>query len=313
MSAQTCLTRIARLQESLAQRLNDPAVRVEPYREGIDSWVDIVRRPSFADAVVRSAKVEQRMTRYDGLVEYGQVIEKEVVVTGLLRRHDLPTPPVIAWHRTTDPETEPSWMLIAFVPHFITNQLSGECQRDLGNLARRIHAIEPSGNDLRQLAPSANWHDWIRQRILTRVIAAQRYMSTPEAEYLERVLDAALATRRGRHRSLLHLDLRGPNLAISDNRIIAIFDLANAIIGDPYLELGRIRGCGLLSPEFLEGYGETLHNLEQYGPALDAYELDLTALLVVVSREETDDARLHRQMVERTSTLLARLGCALGV
>jgi aminoglycoside phosphotransferase (APT) family kinase protein len=308
MSAQTCASRIARLQKSLAQRLNDPAVVLERYRDGIDSWVDLVRRPGCADAVVRSAKVERRMTRYEGLVDYGEVIEKEIVVSRLLREHNIPTPQVIAWHHSADPESEPSWTLTEFVPHVTVNQLSSECQRDLGKLARRIHSIKPSGDDLKQFPPAENWHEWIRQRILTRIQAAQAYMPIPSREYVDRFIGVALATRPLHPESLLHLDLREPNLAISNDRIIGVFDLANALVGDSYLELGRIRGCGLLTPGFLEGYGETLENLKQHRLALDAYELDLTALLVVVSREETDNIDLHRTMIQRTTALLERLG-----
>jgi len=105
----------------------------------------------------------------------------------------------------------------------------------------------------------------------------------------------------------LHLDLRAPNLAIRGNRIRGVLDLSNAILGDPYLELARIRGSDLLTPEFLQGYGATFLELEQNRPALDAYELDLAALLVVVSREEIDDDLLHDRMVKRTTMLLERL------
>jgi len=308
MSAQMPATRIAQLQRSLSQRLADPSVVVEPYRDGIDSWVDLVHRANHAEAIVRSAKVELRMTRYEGLVDYGEVVEKEVVVSRLLRQHGIPTPEVIAWHRSTNPAIDPTWMLLEFVQHATATQLSSKCQRDLGNLARRIHAIKPRGEDLKVFAPAQSWHEWIKQRILMRVVAAQAYMQIPAPEYVDRILSAALQTRPHNPDSLLHLDLREPNLAIEGDQIIGIFDLANAVVGDPYLELGRIRGCSLLTPPFLEGYGETLENLERHRAALDAYELDLTALLVVVSREETDDERLHQAMIQRTTTLLERPG-----
>jgi hypothetical protein len=83
--------------------------------------------------------------------------------------------------------------------------------------------------------------------------------------------------------------------------------LSNAIVGDPYLELARIRGCDLLTPAFLEGYGLGAAELERHRRLLDAYELDLSALLVVVSREEIDDDVLHARVVSRTATLLDRL------
>lgn len=300
--------RIERLRQSLVQRLDDEKLRIEPYRDGVDSWVDLAIRPEAPVAVVRSSKVEHRMTRYEGLVDYALVIEKEVAVARLLRTAGVPTPRVLTWHRTTDPEREPSWMLVEFVPHDAIDELSTECARELGTIARQIHAIEPSGEDLRPLVPAGeSWPDWIRRRILSRVAAAQRYMAVPNSVDVEPLLRAALAERPAHPSALLHLDLRPPNLAIRDNRIVGVFDLANAIVGDPYLELARIRGCGLLTPAFMEGYGQESAQLLRNARAMDAYELDLTALLVVVTREETEDDRLHADMVARTTLLLERL------
>ena len=299
--------RIQRLKHALARRLNDPAVEVEPYRDGVDCWVDLVRRSTAPLAVVRSPKVERSQTRYDGLVDFGAVFEKEVVVSRLLREAGIPTPMVLAWNRSTDPVTEPSWMLLEFVRHEPADHLSKETQRQLGRIAQRIHAIQPSGSDLHRLSRPAPWTEWIRHRILMRISAARRYMPIPALSHVEPALMAALSGREDHVLALLHLDLRAPNLAIGGNRIFGVLDLSNAIAGDPYLELARLRGSDLLTPEFLLGYGTTSAELERNGPALDAYELDLAALLVVVSREEIDDDLLHDRMVKRTVTLLERL------
>ncbi|HEX8130981.1 MAG TPA: phosphotransferase, partial [Pyrinomonadaceae bacterium] len=199
------------------------------------------------------------------------------------------------------------------VPHTPVEFLSAESQVELGRIARRIHAIRPSGADLQRLSPPAPWHEWICRRIRARVASAGRYMPLPDMEKVERALVAALGSRVEHACVLLHLDLRAPNLALSEHRIAAVFDLGNAIAGDPYLELARIRGCDLLTPEFLRGYGEEPERLERNRHVLDAYELDLAALLVVVSREEINDDQLHEQMLKRTETLLARLTAGHGV
>ena len=298
--------RLQRLQDALSRHL-DETVEVMPYSGGVDCWVDIVRRRDAPDVVVRSAKIERLVTRYDGLVDFGVVLEKEVAVSRLLREANIPTPAVLAWHRSSDPEIEPSWMVAEFVPHETSDEVSPRAQVELGRLARRLHAIEPQGSDVGPLAPPAHWNEWIVQRLLMRVEAAGNYMPIPASPVIRGALAAAIETRQSNAGSLLHLDLRGPNLAIDGDRILAIFDLANAIVGDPLLELARIRGCGLLTPEFLEGYGEDPAKLAQADAALDAYELDLAALLVVVSREEFEDESLHRRMVERVDMLLARL------
>lgn len=299
------VARTERLRRILSRELGDPTVLVEPYRDGVDSWVDLVTRRGRAREVVRSSKVELRQTRYEGLVNYGEVLEKEIAVARLFHEAGVPTPRVITWQRTLDPRSEPSWMLVEFIRHEPVPRLSIECERQLGLIARRIHAIEPSGGDRRPFERIERWHDWIRERILRRVEAAGRYMTVPDTAELGMKLQAALSSRPPDPTALLHLDLRGPNLVVEQDQIVSVLDLANAIIGDPYLELARLRGSGLLTAAFLEGYG--------YGSgiardrALDAYELDLAALLVVVSREEIDDEELHREMVLRTTQLCRRL------
>jgi aminoglycoside phosphotransferase (APT) family kinase protein len=296
--------RLERLREAVARHLNDNTVEVSAYREGVDCWVDLARCGIAPDAVVRTAKSERLLTRYDGLVDFGVTLEKEVAVARLLESAGIPTPRVLAWWRSSDPEREPSWMLVERVPHTPSDDVSPTAQVELGRLARKLHGIEPVGSDLAHLPQTAPWTRWIVERILRRLDAARRYMRIPPLVLLEPMLSRALDHRVGHSRSLLHLDLRGPNLAIEGNKIVAIFDLANAIVGDRYLELARIRGCGLLTPHFLSGYGEDPAELERNWTTLDAYELDLAALLVVVSQEEIDDDALHRRMVERVHLLL---------
>jgi hypothetical protein len=299
--------RLERLRRSLSQWLNTAGIRVEAYREGVDCWVDRVTLHQQASAVARSAKVERAMTRYEGLVDFGEGLEKEVAVVRLLRDAGVPTPAVLAWHRTTDADAEPSWMLLEYVPHDPLESLIPDAQMDLGRVARRIHGIRPSGHDRFLLRDATRWSEWIAARISMRIEAAAYYISIPDRTQLERILRATFRERDEWAVSLLHLDLRPPNLAIQNNRIVAVFDLANSIAGDPWLELGRIRGCGLLTPAFLKGYGLSGEQIEQNRNLLDAYELDLAALLVVVSREEMIDEALHDRMGRRTIMLIEQL------
>jgi aminoglycoside phosphotransferase (APT) family kinase protein len=99
------------------------------------------------------------------------------------------------------------------------------------------------------------------------------------------------------------MDLRPANVCVADGGIAALIDVANCIVGDPLMELGRIRGYGLLTDEFLAGYGSP-----ELSPALlDLYELDTALLLTVVSVEEFDDPDLHRDQAARAAELAARI------
>jgi hypothetical protein len=300
--------RLERLRHSLARVLSEKSVRVEPYRGGVDCWVDLVMRSGRPLVCVRSAKVERLATRYDGIVDFGEGLEKEVVVSRLLRDANIPTPEILAWHRA-DSAQDPSWMLVEYVPHAPTETLSEQSERELGVLARRIHEIRPPADRAARLPPGAPWQQWITRRILARVDAARRYMALPRLDRLEKAIGGVLQHRSSGPGSLMHLDLRAPNLAIANDRIIGVFDLSNALVGDPYLELARIRGSGLLTPSFLAGYGVADADLERNRRVLDVYELDVTTLLVVVSREEFDDPELHVRMVERSSVLIEQAMC----
>lgn len=299
--------RLERLRNSLALRLGDPDIVVERYRGGVDCWVDRVGRGDGTSAAVRSAKIERLETRYEGLVDHAVVLERDLLVTRLLREAGIPVPAVFAWHQTRDLEREPSWVLSEFIAHEPLERLPNIAHRSLGRLAREIHTIHPRGDDRRALAPRGTWSEWILNRLMQRIAAARRYTPLPDPDEVTRALKAALGDRQAEAGSLLHLDLRGPNLAVRGSEIVGVFDLSNAIVGDRYLELARVRGCGLLTAAFLDAYAEPPGELERHAVLLDAYELDLAALLTVVSREEFDDIELHARMAQRTRTLLERV------
>jgi aminoglycoside phosphotransferase (APT) family kinase protein len=268
--------------------------------------VDQVEWPGGAPAVVRSAKVERLTTRYDGLVDFGVELEKQVMAAALLRDHGVPAPDVLAWFQTTDPEAEPSWMVLERIEHEAADWSDAALQSELGDIARRIHSIAPPAA-FGTPPPASRWERWMTDRILARVAAAAAYVPVPaDRDRVRSAVEAVAQAREPHAVHLLHMDLRPPNVAIRDGKIVSVFDLANTLRGDPWLELGRIRGCGLLSPAFLHGYGG--RDLDgEFEAALDVYELDLSALLVVVSREEFDDPTLHATMSYRTRVLLERI------
>jgi aminoglycoside phosphotransferase (APT) family kinase protein len=95
------------------------------------------------------------------------------------------------------------------------------------------------------------------------------------------------------------MNLRAANVCVREGGIVALIDVANCLVGDPLLELGRIRAHGLLDQEFLTGYGLDLATLTHNEMTLlDVYDLDTAALLTVVGIEEIDDIELHNMQRE---------------
>jgi aminoglycoside phosphotransferase (APT) family kinase protein len=253
--------------------------------------------------VLRSPRREQLETAYEGTVDFGAVLAKEVAVFALLGAHGVPVPRVHAWYRRQDPG-ELSWMLCDYVPHEPVEVLTPPLQRQLGGIARDIHAIRADDPSLQPIRP---WPQYMQQRLHGRLAAAARYCQDLPVEEVLAAAGPLLAGRAGAGGSLLHMDLRAANLCVRDGQIVAVLDVANAIGGDPLLELGRIRNYGLLTPEFCDGYGVAAAALAEVASVLDVYELETAALLTVVAVEEAGDEALLVSSRDRVRELCAAL------
>jgi hypothetical protein len=290
------------LRTSIQQILRQVDVRVEEWRSGTDFWADLVYDGPELVGVARSARVERIETSYDGLVDFGDVLVKEALATDLLREFRVPVPQVLHLQRARFAE-DVSWSLAQFIESDDGTDVSPDL-RQLGRLTRRLHGIQPGSAWLR---PSADWAGFFTRRLSRRLSAAARYADVPaDAGFLERV-NAALGTRDHLATSLLHMDLREENLCLRSGDIVGVLDLANCMVGDPLLELARIRAYGLLNHEFLDGYGFDRHFDEIEETLLDIYRLDTEALLVAVAVEELDDAEFQQQKIRQTQLLCDRL------
>lgn len=304
--------RMERLEQSLARHFDFAWTRLRPFRAGVDAWVDALDLADGRMLVVKTPKLEVQHTRYERTVAFGAELPRQLAAAAELRRAGVPTPRILAHHSRSRGSEEPSWLVMEFVDHEDSDWEDPTLQRELGTLARRIHHLEPPPKQALAAGlldrGTMGWGAWIVGRILDRLDAARAYMEIPVKDRIQPRLLEIAGLREDHARSLLHLDLRQPNIAVRSGRIVSLFDLGNAIVGDPFLELARIRAAGLLTGAFCEGYGLDPRQIEDQGALLDAYELDVAALLVVVSREEFDDSALHERMAERTGELLRRLG-----
>ncbi len=292
--------RIEALARSVRAALGEPSLVVRPWRSGLDFWADLAEIDTQL-VVLRSPRNELLQTSYEGLVDYGAIIEREVQALGLMSSAGLPVPEVLGWQRAQR-ASEASWVLLSYVPH---DEPADIPMTQLGELTRRLHAIEPSQPGL---TVPESWSGFVWSRLRQRLDAARAYCQIPAEEELQPGVTALLESRSDAARSLLHMDLRAANLCIRDGRIAAVIDVANCLVGDPMLELGRLRCFGLLTDAFLSGYGLDLSNLNADElTLLDVYELDTAALLTVVAVEETDDPDLHKLQRARTECLAAQL------
>lgn len=144
-------------------------------------------------------------------------------------------------------------------------------------------------------------------RLDGRLRSAKRYCDDlPTTRVLE-VAQLRFEERQDAAVSLLHMDLRASNLCVQDGRVAAIIDVANAIVGDPWLELGRLRSYGSLTEPFRKAYGLDDEALLAAGAHLDLYELETATLLMSVAVEEIDALDLFEASRKRALELSGRL------
>jgi aminoglycoside phosphotransferase (APT) family kinase protein len=294
--------RTRRLQEDVRAVLALPGARVEPWRSGTDFFADLLHDGPRLLGVVRSPRNEHLPTSYEGVVDFGDVLAKEAVATRLLAGSGVPVPRVLRVRRT-DSADRVSWSLAEFVESEEDFPVA-PVLAELGRLTRAIHDVEP---DTAGLRPQPSWSEFFTRRLGLRLAAAGRYTDLPVgAGFLDRV-GALLGKRDHAATRLLHMDLRPPNLCVRSGRVVGVLDLANCLVGDPLLELARVRSYGLLDDAFLDGYGAACPADDVEEILMDVYQLDTEALLVSVAVEEIGDHDLHRDKIRVTEELCARI------
>lgn len=289
--------RIARLTESLRQAGHQP-LALEPWRGGVDYWVDLA---SFADGsvrVVRSPRVEAVDTSYDGPTDFGQALVREAVVLRLAERAGVPVP-----HVYDQQAGDPPWMLQSLLTGDDTPP-AAQADRQIGVWVRRLHEQKPTQPPF---APAPGWSGWVANRIGRRLAAMSEFTTLPATAEVLATVAELLPSRNDVAVALLHLDVRPDNIVYAGGMPIGLLDFANALTGDPLFELARIRRYGGLTTEFSAGYGELSEPAEVLQRLLDFYELDSSTLLTVVGRHEADDEQLHRVNLARTHELCRQL------
>lgn len=175
-------TRLTALARQVVERTDDPRLEVRAWRSGVDFWADLAVVGDDVIGVVRSPREEIVATSYEGVVDFGAVIEKEVVVLDLLVGCGIPAPRVQDCRRGSQ-AGDPSWMLCDYLPHEPTLELDEAVQRELAAIAGAIHQIT---TDAPQLRREESWVDYILRRLKTRLRAARSdCVFPPVGEILE--------------------------------------------------------------------------------------------------------------------------------
>ena len=297
----------ASLAQALELELADvlaPGVRIEPWRRGADFFALRVVTPGAAvEQVLRIPLREVATSAYDGTVNFGDVVEREAFVHGVLQRHGVPLAPLFGWGRATGVEDH-SWMLFERIDHDDRSELSPRAQGALGSALRQIHRVTAAPELVAALGCETS-----PEEMLARVDARVTALATRAgcASALE-VLDLALSVIGERiglqNLCLTHMDLRPDNLCFRGDELVAVLDLSNCTLGDPVAELGRMAAYGTLTPDLLTTYaaGEPVD-----GRLVAAYAVDTYALLGLLGADEFADQDLVNRGLAGLDDCLRRL------
>ena len=130
----------APLLTSVRRALDDPSASLTFWRSGVDFWADLVETRGVV-AVLRSPRVERFETSYDGLVEFGAIIEKEIRALRLMADADIPVPAVVCHYRAHLPGGD---LLGCCLSWSSTRRIHRSRKEQLGTLTRRLHAVHPN-------------------------------------------------------------------------------------------------------------------------------------------------------------------------
>lgn len=185
----------------------------------------------------------------------------ELAAQRLLRNHpELPAPSLLAHGSLYEGEPDP-W------PYLVIGRVDGAAARDvrlssrqrrilaahLGQVVRRVHALPPPAD--RALA-----RDWRRDHGPECAGRHHAWGSLPS--HLVAQIDTYVVPPSP-DRCLVHADLTADHIFVERDRLVGIIDWGDAVVTDPYYELGALhlgafRGDPALLRAFLDGYGWTV-------------------------------------------------------
>ena len=180
------------------------------------------------------------------------------------------------------------------VSEYVEDDGSGFDSRELGRVLARLHGeqIPPVELVAQEGLPA---HALVARRLVERWRRLQRFEPSFPDLPPESALAAALAAR-GAPPSLLHLDVRAPNLRSgAGRRIRALLDWSNAVAADPALELARILEYarlpenGLHAEAVFDGYSELRPIEAEADASFLVCRLDAALMLSLVFRSEAPD------------------------
>jgi hypothetical protein len=285
--------------------------------QGLECFVYRASTDTVGDIAIKVPKAAVHTNDNDPWLPARDLLAQEAACAEHLRRCGLPAPAVLASelrHAPAEDDPIPGFIVQQFVMH----DDGVPDPQQLGQLAARIHRL-PIPDITPVTQGSRPFEAVLAERIARRAAVVERIsgqpLTLPRPDDLRRVL-----TRARRPRRLLHMDVRPANVLSLKGAVRAIVDWSNALLGDPYLEIGRIREYGLYSEAFRQAYDRAHrdaaaaaaptceHDIGPPSAVVDCiYSLDAAVMLAVVFLSEAPDPARGRVQLSRVRDLANQL------
>jgi len=162
-----------------------------------------------------------------------------------------------------------------------------EILKDIGRIVAEINNIKPSIK-LDKSTSNISWKELFCTLLNERLnpLLRDALVSSDEVDRLNHTLENH---KLENSKSLLHLDMRLPNLIYKDG-VIHVIDSENCLMGDPLYEIAIISVAGLLTDDFIEGYKiATEYSLDLKSVLFELYKLEREAALVNLFKNILND------------------------
>ncbi len=285
----------------IRQQLGIRVQSIAPYRQGVEFAVFRAVIGAGDNVVLKTAPHEDISNANDPSCSARALLCQEEELGRYLRSQGIPVP--ISLGLLTD---GPYPCLIQeFVEHAETCEVSDD---HLADLLGRVHACTaPRTPVAHEGLPFASC---IARRITRRARELEKAtgvsLAVPDTDRIESVLKL-----RDYRPSLLHMDIRPPNILAAAGSIRAIVDWSNALMGDPALEFARIaewwRPCTRLRVAY-----ESICGPLRTPRIVDLlYRLDAALVLGLLHSAERPDPDAERTAVCRATEIAAAVRSAL--
>lgn len=251
-------------------------IDLTPHAYGVENCVFRAVTEEWGEVAVKVPWYRKVKNANDGKFNSIDGLVKEYKLTMHCSKHGIPVPLIHKLHKGDK--------IDFIVQEFIVAESGSSFPyEDMGRVTSLLHEIQ----DLPDLNPF-DAHTIISNRIIerTKTLEKLKWVHLPMPSVEENI--AALNSFEPKNR-LLHMDIRPANIIMHSSQVKAIFDWTNALIGDPVLELMRIKGYGYLNDDFIKGYRNYFGELSRVPQLVQwLYQYDTTVMLALLFLTEID-------------------------